>query len=117
MKMHSLAGRLLFYGIDPSDGKQLRFTIFDPEPKASPQIAKPLDFSSHGSAVNVTDSVKAVMRRDENKDGVISEDEIGKRMKSFFIAADKNGDRSLSYDEVQAELEAEAKKETESGVE
>ena len=114
MKMHSLAGRLLFCGIDPSDGHKLRFTIFDPEPKASPQIAKPLDFSNHGTAVNVTDSVKAVMRRDENKDGVISEDEIGKRMKSFFMAADKNGDRSLSYAEVQAELEAEANKETES---
>ena len=113
MKMYSLAGRLLFFGIDPSDGQQLRFTIFDPEPKALPQIAKPLDFSNHGTAVNVTDSVNAVMRRDKNKDGVISENEIGKRMKSFFMNADKNGDRSLSYAEVQAELEAEANKETE----
>ena len=110
MTVHSLEGRLFFFGNDSADDSLLRFTIFDPEPLASPRISEPMSFMASGNGGDVTDSVKAIMRRDSNKDGFVTEAEIGKRMKSFFDAADKNGDQRMNIEEVTAELKAAAEK-------
>lgn len=69
-----------------------------------------MSFMASGNGGDVTDSVKAIMRRDSNKDGFVTEAEIGKRMKSFFDAADKNGDQRMNIEEVTAELKAAAEK-------
>ncbi len=109
--MFSLAGRLLFVGNDSSGDPLIRFTIFDPDPMAPPTLSEPLSFRGGNRSGDVSDSVKAIMRRDENKDGFISKSEIGGRMKSFFDAADHNGDHRLDIDEVTAKLKAAATQE------
>ena len=111
MKMFSLGGRLLFFGNDSSDDSRLRFTIFDPDPMAAPKLSETLSFHGINRSGDVTDSVKAIMRRDVNKDGFVSKPEIGGRMESFFDAADDNGDHRLDIDEITAELKAAATQE------
>ena len=46
------------------------------------------------------------MRRDTDKDGLLSREELGKRMKEIFDAADANEDQRVSFQELLTKLEA-----------
>lgn len=113
MTMLEMNGRLLFYGID-GESKQANFVLFDPDPYAEPETVAGMSFgfgrNTNGDAQR---NAKLMMRKDMNKDGKLSREELGQRMAEFFNKADANADDLLTLDEAVAALEAEAKSNSE----
>ncbi|MEL7267306.1 MAG: hypothetical protein AAFP69_21195, partial [Planctomycetota bacterium] len=52
-------------------------------------------------------NAKMMMRKDLNKDGKLSAEELGKRMAPFVEAADTNDDQLVSFQEAETKLKAE----------
>gem|GEM_PF-275484 len=114
MSMLSLNGRLLFFGIDRSSGKQANFVLLDPEPQAEPVIVETMSFGGagggtaggrRGSAVDHKAEAKRLLRRDVNKDGLVDREEIGERMLKFFEDADQDRNEQLTFEEIVAALQ------------
>lgn len=106
MRMISLEGRLLFFGPSLADKNGYQFVLFDPGIHDATPAVRPMSlagFSSRGGE-SPEQSAKAMMRRDVNKDGLVSREELGQRMAEFADRADSDGDGKLTYDEVLAEL-------------
>ncbi|HAC91777.1 MAG TPA: hypothetical protein DCF63_14290, partial [Planctomycetaceae bacterium] len=101
-KLVSLQGRLLFLGADATDHSKTRLVIYDPNLPEQPQTVSPMSLAGFASRTVETpeQSAKNIMRKDADKDGLISKSEIGQRMASFFDSADKNRDGFLSHEEV-----------------
>ncbi|QGJ68758.1 N-acetylneuraminate epimerase [Planctomycetales bacterium 10988] len=109
MAMLNMGGRLLFYGIDRHAEGVANFVLYDPSPQAEPEVVSAMSFSrSTDSSEEVDQNTKVIMRKDANKDGQVSRNELGNRMTAFFESADSNSDQMLSYTEVKEAFERQA---------
>jgi N-acetylneuraminic acid mutarotase len=107
MRMFNLAGRLLFFGIDREQPQQAKFAIYDPNPTAPPVTVVATSFGgTQNTGSEATKNAKLMMRKDANKDGRLSLQELGTRMADFAKAADSDGDGLVSFEELKAKLEA-----------
>lgn len=107
MRLFNMSGRLLFFGIDRESEHQAKFVLYDPDPMAAPQLHEQMSSSfgvEGGSAAEK--NAKILMRKDTDKDGKLSIEELGKRMTNFSKAADTDGDSLVSYDEAKAKMVA-----------
>lgn len=100
MKMFSVAGRLLFFGIN-DEGNAADFALFDPAPQATPAVVETMSFSrgSRNADDEARQDARMLMRRDSNRDGRLSAEELGSRMAGFFTSADTNSDRFVTLTE------------------
>ncbi|MEM9826519.1 MAG: hypothetical protein AAF958_08010 [Planctomycetota bacterium] len=118
MRVFNLGGRLLFFGIDREVEGQAKFVLYDPTPTAAPETVEAMSFSGRRGGSEATRNAKMLMRRDSNKDGKLSLDELGKRMAPFIESADKDGDRLVSFNEAESKMKAdEAAEEAEAAAE
>lgn len=112
MRMVAFGGRLLFYGVDPETDGKANFVLAVPEPTASPGTfeGRSGSLSRRRGGGDSTESAKALMRRDADKDGKLTAEELGSRLASLLTEGDANGDGVLTYSEAKAALEAREKK-------
>lgn len=114
MAMFNFGGRLLFYGIDREVAGQANFVLFDPNPRETPATVEGLNFSNRRRGSEAESNAKTMMRKDTNKDGKLSADELGDRLSSLIESSDEDNDGLLTQEELVAGLkkqEAEAKPE------
>ncbi len=108
MNMVAFGGRLLFYGVDPETDGKANFVLAVPESTASPGTFERESFSQRrrrGEGGDSTESAKTLMRRDADKDGKLTAEELGSRLASLLEEGDANGDGVLTYREAKAALE------------
>ncbi|MEW4456033.1 DUF3386 family protein [Bremerella sp. JC817] len=109
MAMFNFGGRLLFYGIDKEADGQANFVLYDPNPTEAPKEVAAANFSGRrGRGSEATSNAKAMLRKDTNKDGKLSPEELGDRLKSLVESADTDGDGLLSHEELVKALEKQA---------
>jgi N-acetylneuraminic acid mutarotase len=115
MRLFNLAGRLLFFGVDRDNEQQVKFVMYDPNPMAQPKQVAAMSFRDSGSrgSSEAAKNAKMLMRKDTNKDGKLSADELGKRMSIFAEAADTDGDGLVSFREAKTKMEADEQAEKE----
>ncbi|MFG0267031.1 MAG: DUF3386 family protein [Rhodopirellula sp. JB055] len=115
MRLFNLAGRLLFFGVDRDNEQQVKFVIYDPNPMTQPKQVAAMSFTGGGprGSGEAAKNAKMLMRKDTNKDGKLSADELGKRMAVFAEAADTNGDGLVSFTEAKVKMEADEQAEKE----
>ena len=106
MRLFNLAGRLLFFGVDRQNDKQVNFVLYDPDPTVMPDEVAAMSFMRRNGGGDAERNAKALMRRDTDKDGFLSQEELGKRMKEIFVAADADRDQRVSLQELLTKLEA-----------
>ncbi|MEX0793795.1 MAG: DUF3386 family protein [Pirellulaceae bacterium] len=111
MAMFSFSGRLLFYGIDREVDGQANFAIYDPEPLAQPST--PEDSGRGRRGGESLRSAQALMRKDVDKDGKLSAEELGSRLGSLLETGDADQDGLLTQDELEAALKQQEEKEPE----
>ncbi|QDU76338.1 N-acetylneuraminate epimerase [Bremerella volcania] len=104
MAMFNFGGRLLFYGIDRGKDGQANFVLFDPNPREPPAEAEGLNFSVRRRGSDAEANAKTMMRKDTNKDGKLSADELGDRLGSLIESGDENKDGLLTQEELIATL-------------
>ncbi|MFN3153260.1 DUF3386 family protein [Bremerella sp.] len=112
MAMFNFGGRLLFYGIDKEVDGQANFVLLDPNPRETPGTSEGLNFSGRRRGSEADANAKTMMRKDTNKDGKLSADELGDRLRSLIESGDEDNDGLLTREELVAALkkqEAEAK--------
>ena len=80
--------------------------LFDPDPTVMPDQVAAMNFMSRSRGGDAERNAKSLMRRDTDKDGLLSREELGKRMKEIFDAADANEDQRVSFQELLTKLEA-----------
>ncbi len=100
--------RLLFFGIDRDNDEQAKFVLYDPNPTAPSASVPAMSFTGGEPSgdVGAARSAKLLMRKDANKDGKLSVEELGRRMSAFVQAADTDGDNLVSFSEAKAKLQA-----------
>ncbi|PQO45359.1 DUF3386 family protein [Blastopirellula marina] len=111
MSVHNFGGRLLFYGIDKQVDGQANFVLFDPTPNAPPQQVAGMSFSGgggRGRGNEAAANAKTMLRKDANKDGKLSAEELGDRLSTLVESGDQNGDGLLDQEELTAALEKQA---------
>ncbi|MEC9097317.1 MAG: kelch repeat-containing protein, partial [Planctomycetota bacterium] len=114
MRLFSFNDRLLFYDIDQKKKGVVNFILLDPEPLASPGTVAAMDFSSTSSENDeVVNSTKLLMRRDTNRDGKLTKDELGSRLATLIKEGDSNSDGNISYAELKRVMESRVKSEKE----
>jgi len=107
MRLFNLAGRLLFFGIDRETAGQAKFVLYDPNPTQQPETVAAMSFGGRPrGGSEAAANAKMMMRKDTDKDGKLSIEELGRRMGDFFKAADTDGDSLVSFAEAKAKLEA-----------
>jgi hypothetical protein len=101
-KLLSLQGRLLFVGAHTASQAKTRLLIYDPGLPEQPVTVSPMSMAGFVSRNVETpeQSAKSIMRKDTNKDGIVSKAEIGQRMTRFFDSADQDRDGFLTEEEV-----------------
>ncbi len=104
MAMFNFGGRLLFYGIDRQKDGQVNFVLIDPNPRETPVAAEGLSFSGRPRNDEAETNAKTMLRKDTNKDGKLSADELGDRLGSLIESGDENQDGLLTRDELIAVL-------------
>jgi len=115
MAMFNFGGRLLFYGIDREVDGLANFVLLDPNPRETPSISEGLSFSRRRRGSEAETNAKTMMRKDTNKDGKLSAEELGDRLGSLIESGDEDNDGLLTWEELVAALkqqEAEAKSES-----
>ena len=112
MRMVAFNGRLLFYAVHPEKEGVANFALYLPDPTANAPVVEGLSFGpSQGSEAD--QNARLLMRKDPDKSGDLSREELGKRMATFAKEADTNGDLLVSFQEAkEAFAAAEAQAET-----
>ncbi|RCS46411.1 DUF3386 family protein [Bremerella cremea] len=110
MTLRNFGGRLLFYGIDKEVDGQANFVLLDPTPKAQPKEVSGMSFTAprRDRGNQAAANAKAMMRKDADKDGKLSADELGSRLGSLIESGDQDGDGLMNHDELVAALEKQA---------
>ncbi len=108
MSMHALNDRLLFYGIDSEKDGVANFVMLDLAPTSEPELIKGSDSRRRSSSDDSAATAKMMIRKDANKDGKLSAEELGSRMAALVEQGDKNGDGLLTVAEMEAVLKAQA---------
>ncbi|WDI40993.1 DUF3386 family protein [Bremerella sp. P1] len=110
MAMFNFGGRLLFYGIDREVDGQANFVLFDPNPRETPSAADGLNLSGRRRGSEAESNAKTMMRKDTNKDGKLSAEELGDRLGSLIEFGDDDNDGLLTKDELIAALKKQEEK-------
>ncbi|PQO28829.1 DUF3386 family protein [Blastopirellula marina] len=107
MTLRNFGGRLLFYGIDKEVDGQANFVLLDPTPKAQPKEVAGMSFSGprSGRGNKAVADAKSMMRKDADKDGKLSAEELGDRLASLIESGDQDSDGLLSQDELVKALQ------------
>ena len=106
MRLFSFNDRLLFYGINPKEKGVVNFILLDPEPLATPGTVAAMDFTSTGSGNDeAANNTKLLMRRDTNRDGQLTKDELGSRLATLIKEGDSNSDGAISSAELKRVME------------
>jgi hypothetical protein len=108
MRMLGLSGRLLFFGIDRERDAQANFALYDPSPMTAVEQVASMNTNGPRGGKDPVAEAKLLMRKDVNKDGKLSLDELGTRMIDFVTRADRDGDRLLSFEEIKSTITAQA---------
>ena len=104
MRMLAYSDRLLFFGIDKEQDGRANFVLFDPAPKSVPADVAPVQFgTSRGARDHSEETARLLIRRDKNKDGKLSEQELGSRL-THLLVGDRDGDALLSMSELKRQL-------------
>ena len=106
MRLFVLSGRLLFFGVDRLNDQQVKFALFDPDPTAKPDQVVAMNFTGRRRRADTEVNARALMRRDTDKDGLLSREEFGRRMEKVFVDADRNQDQQVSFKELMTKLKA-----------
>ncbi|MEM6364494.1 MAG: kelch repeat-containing protein, partial [Planctomycetota bacterium] len=115
MRLFNLSGRLLFFGVDREKEGFVKFALYDPNPTAQPEQVAAMSFGGRQrGGSEATTNAKMLMRKDADKDGKLSTDELGKRMSAFAKAADTDGDNLVSFAEAEAQMKREEEAEDDS---
>lgn len=111
MTMLSMSNRLLFYGIDKEKDGLANFVLFDPAPKTIPEKIESMGFGrrQRDPAEQSKREAMSLMRKDVNKDGKLSKQELGKRMFDFFQDTDQNADGFVTFSEAATAIETRIK--------
>ena len=65
-----------------------------------------MDFTStSGDNDEVVNNTKLLMRRDTNRDGQLTKDELGSRLATLIEEGDSNSDGAISYAELKRVME------------
>lgn len=118
MKMLAYSGRLLFYGIDRERDGVANFVLFDPDPLAAPSTVESMNFSGRGRGgdAELEGSARMLMRRDTDKDGKLSNEELGSRLGELLTnESDQDQDQLLDFEELLAKLKADQESDAEKG--
>lgn len=99
MTMLALDGRLLFYGIDDSEDGLANFVLFDPAPLTAPDTILADGFGGREQVDESAETAKMMIRKDANKDGMLSAEELGARMAGLISQGDTDGDGLLTLAE------------------
>ena len=108
MQMLAYNNRLLFYGVDSDVDGQANFILLDPNPRAVPQSVTTMSFGSPRGGGASSETARLLIRRDTNKDGKLSREELGSRL-AYLLDGDENGDDLLSIEELKSKLQSEPK--------
>ncbi|HBE68046.1 MAG TPA: hypothetical protein DDW52_07835 [Planctomycetaceae bacterium] len=108
MSMHEFSDRLLFYGIDAEQDGVANFAVLDPSPLIAPVPVSGMNFASSRGGDDSAETARMMIRRDTNKDGKLSADELGSRLASLVKTGDTDGDNLLTISETAAALKAQA---------
>ncbi|GAB5405568.1 MAG: hypothetical protein Aurels2KO_37990 [Aureliella sp.] len=104
MSMHAFNDRLLFYGIDESEDGVANFVMYDPAPLTTPKLIEGNGFGGRRSRDETAETAKMMIRKDTNKDGKLSTEELGSRMAALVADGDSNSDGLLSMLELKEVL-------------
>ncbi|MEM9586807.1 MAG: kelch repeat-containing protein [Planctomycetota bacterium] len=113
MRLFDFNGRLLFFGIDRQDSSSANFVLYDPDPVAEPLEVAAMTFGASSTSESAEQNAKSLMRKDTNKDGVLSLQELGNRLQDFAAEADADGDSRITMDELVAKMTADEQAEAE----
>jgi N-acetylneuraminic acid mutarotase len=113
MRMLNMNGRLLFFGIDRDASAQANLVLYDPDPAAIPPTVETMSFAGRSRSSEVETNAKMMMRRDANKDGKLSSEELGSRFADFVRTADQDQDGLVSFSELKDKLKADEEAEKE----
>lgn len=101
MRMLAYNNRLLFFGVDKQQDGRANFVLFDPNPLAAPTPVAAINFGGQSrSGEKYAETARMLMRRDIDKDGKLSIDELGSKL-SHLLAGDQDGDSALSLEELK----------------
>ncbi len=113
-RMFSFNDRLLFYSVNNNEQGVVDFVMLDPEPMAAPGTVAAMSFTSSNSSKNeVQSNVKLLMRRDADRDGKLTSEELGSRLASIINEGDSDKDGAVSFAELQTVMEARLASESE----
>lgn len=107
MQMFNMSGRLLFFGIDREEDNAANFVLYDPAPAREPQLVEAMGFGGGRGRDESAANARMLMRKDADKDGRLSFDELGQRMLAFAKKADSDGDTFVTFSEAKTALSAE----------
>ncbi|MBA2117379.1 DUF3386 family protein [Bremerella alba] len=110
MAMFNFGGRLLFYGIDRKVDGQANFVLLDPNPREAPAETAGMNFSGRRRGSEAEANAKTMMRKDTNKDGKLSPEELGERLGSLVESGDENKDGLLTRAELIEALKKQEEK-------
>jgi len=110
MAMFNFGGRLLFYGIDREVDGQANFVLLDPNPREAPAEINGTNFSRRRRSSETETTAKTMMRKDTNKDGKLSAEELGDRLASLIQTGDEDQDGLLTREELIAALDKQEEK-------
>jgi hypothetical protein len=116
MQMLSYDNRLLFFGTDANNPNVVTFAIYDPNLATNEQTQYPVADLRPPTGVLRTEedpirNAQMMMRRDTDKDGRLSQQELGSRMQDFFQRADRDRDGYLTFEEIVQAHEIDKKSE------
>lgn len=109
MAMFNFGGRLLFYGIDREVDGQANFVLFDPNPRETPADVDGLNLSGRRRGGESEANAKTMLRKDINKDGKLSVEELGERLATLIELGDANNDGLLTREELVTALKKQEK--------
>ncbi|MEM1228423.1 MAG: kelch repeat-containing protein [Planctomycetota bacterium] len=103
MRIFDFNDRLLFFGVDREDNSRANFVLVDLDPHAQPDLVDSSTASfGRRKRDEAAENAKSLMRKDDDKDGMVSFEELGERMRSLGKDADANADQLISYEEAVA---------------
>lgn len=108
MSMHAFSDRLLFYGIDDALDGVANFVLYDPAPLTAPVTIEGNGFGGRRNRDDSAETAKMMIRKDTNKDGKLSPEELGSRMAALVADGDRDSDGLLSLTEMKDVLEQQA---------
>lgn len=94
--------RLLFYGVDRERDGVAQFALVDPNPSSASFGKQPVQLEERNAAT--ADTLARLLRLDKDKDGKLTQDEVGERYRPIITRADADKDGFATKEELEAAL-------------